>query len=366
MAEVRYLKCMKAVNIPEKAQNYYASGEALWAARMKLSRIVEWYNEICKTCAPCEFELIQKEIDEIDAILADACSGRIDWNNFDQSFIDGLYDKLYNLYSRVLKAKANIQKVQNSIRSWGQIPLYERLNGDNTSLINIENRSLIVQRRLEACLDTKKLIEKVMDENFKLYFDYLVALSEEKLSSASGTSSQRRSSMIMPAPEQEEQQPANVVALEVPDAEEEQSAADTLDDVPSLDQSELGKNLSQLELFRPYEEYVDSILSKEIMDAVHVSVKYIKFEMENRLSHNTPIFEIKYELHPPDTRFCPSLDPYDPDGFFALVESMITDIYCMSDMIPRVAQPPENERIDEEGNVFPETYISKHSFRSPF
>ncbi|XP_061501815.1 dynein beta chain, ciliary isoform X1 [Anopheles gambiae] len=362
MAEVRYLRCMKAVNIPEKAQQYYATGEALWAARMKLSRIVEWYNEICKTCAPCEFELIQKEIDEIDDILGDACSGRIDWNNFSQSFIDGLYDKLYNLYSRVLKAKANIKKVQNSIRSWGKIPLYERLNGDNASLINIENRSLIVQRRLEACLETKKLIEKVMDENFKLYFDYLVALSEEKLSSTtSATGSQRRSSMAMPvgaaAEEQEEQRPPSVV-LDAPEAEEDPSGADTLDDVPSLDQSELGKNLSQLELFRPYEEYVDSILSKEIMEAVHVSVKYIKFEMENRLGHNTPIFEIKYELHPPDTRFCPSLDPYDPDGFFALVESMITDIYCMSDMIPRVAQPAESERTDEEGNVYPETYVS--------
>lgn len=331
---------------------------------MKLSRIVEWYNEICTNCAPCEFELIQKEIDEIDAILAEACSGRIDWNNFEQTFIDQLYDKLFNLHSRVLRAQANVKKIQNSIRSWGKTPLYERLNGDTSSLINIENRVLIVQRRLEACLETKKMVDKVMDENFKLYFDYLVALSEEKQSTESVTGSQRRSSLVPFAvettPEQQEKQQSINIGIGAPDPDDDHSAADTLDDVPSLEQSELSKTLWQLDIFRPYEEHVDSIVSKEIMDAVHLSVKYIKFEMENRLAHDAPIFEIKYELHPPDTRFCPSLDPYNPEGFFALVESMITDIYCMSDMIPRVAQPPESERTDEDGNVYLATYICEY------
>ncbi|XP_058061407.1 LOW QUALITY PROTEIN: dynein beta chain, ciliary-like [Anopheles bellator] len=357
MTEVRYLKCMGVMDIPEAALHYYAAGEALWAARMKLSRIVEWYNEIHQNCAPCEFELIQKEIDEIDTIVAEGCSGLIDWNNFQQTFIDELYNKLYNLHSRVRQAQANVNKIQTSIRSWGRTPLYERLNGDTGALINIENRALIVQRRLEACLETKKLIDKVMDENFKLYFDYLVALSEEKLSMA-GSGSEHRGSTTPTPSRLEQQEPQPGMVADTPEMDEEQSAADTLDDVPSLEQSELAKNMWQLEIFRPYEEHVDSIVSKEIMDAVNLSVKYIKQEMENRLQHNAPIFEIKYQLHPPDTQFSPSLDPYDPEGFFALVESMITDAYCMSDMIPRVAQPAESERTDDDGSIYLATYIS--------
>lgn len=111
-----------------------------------------------------------------------------------------------------------------------------------------------------------------------------------------------------------------------------------------------------LELFRPYEEYIDEIVSEEILKAINLSMKYIVFEMENRLEHNTPLFEVKLELHEPSIVFVPSLDANHKSGFIQLIDEIIMDIYMMSDLISRVAQPPQSERTDENGQVFIATY----------
>lgn len=115
------------------------------------------------------------------------------------------------------------------------------------------------------------------------------------------------------------------------------------------------KSKEMLELFRPYEEYIDGIVSEEILKAINLSMKYIVFEMENRLEHNSPLFEIKLELQKPSIVFVPSLDVNHKAGFNELIEEIIMDIYMMSDLIPRVAQPPEIERT-EDGQVFIATY----------
>lgn len=47
----------------------------------------------------------------------------------------------------------------------------------------------------------------------------------------------------------------------------------------------------------------------------------------------------------------PNFDASSSRGFVALIEELIVDIYSMSDMIPRVAQPPETERIDEDNDT---------------
>lgn len=308
-------------------------------------RIVEWYNEILENCVPCEKELIYKEIAEIDKIVEQACLGSIDWVNYDPAFIEDFYEKLKNLHSRVLKAQNNIKKILASIRSWGQMPLYQRKDGSIDLLLDIEDRPGKIQRRLLDCFDTKKLIDVAMEQNFRYYFDFFVE-SEIKLSEMSVKTKGTDESVVV------QQEPSQ----EKVDEEGEASQTDTLEEISSLEHSELDRTTSQLALYRPYQEYVDSIVSKEIMESIHTSVKYIKFEMENRLSHDAPVFEIKYQLIPPKTCFVPTLDAFDSNGFLALVEGLMTDIYCMS-TIPRVAQPPESERTDENGKVTETTYL---------
>lgn len=296
---------------------------------MKLMRIVEWYNEIIENCVPCERDLIQKEILEIDNIIEKVCSGRIDWNNYDAAFIEEFYTKLRNLHSRVLNAQNNIKKIQNSIRSWGQVPMYQRKDGGTEGLLDIEDRPDKVQRRLEACFDTKKLIDIAMDQNFRYYFDMFVESEEKMVSEMSVKSKGTAESLAVVKKSSVEVKTEEAGGSSLVDAAQAKS---------SLEHSELERTPSQLALFKPYQKYVDSLVSKEILDAIHTSIRYIKFEMENRLEHNAPIFEIKYELNPPKTRFVPTLDPFDPLGFLSLVEGLLTDIYCMS-TIPRIVQP---------------------------
>lgn len=82
--------------------------------------------------------------------------------------------------------------------------------------------------------------------------------------------------------------------------------------------------------------------------------------MENRLDHNTPLFEVKYELQRPDAFFLPNLDTSDSNsGFLAFIDEVIIDIYSMADMVARVAQPPVSERLSEDGTPFVATYECK-------
>ena len=120
---------------------------------------------------------------------------------------------------------------------------------------------------------------------------------------------------------------------------------------------EIVKTPLQLETFRPYMEYVDNIIASEIMEAIKLSIKYLKFEMEDRLQHNAPLFDVKLALQIPNIVFLPSLDLRSKHvGFMTELELMIMNIYNMSDMIVMVAQPPENERIDEDGNIYEATF----------
>lgn len=91
------------------------------------------------------------------------------------------------------------------------------------------------------------------------------------------------------------------------------------------------------------------------------SIRYIKFEMENRLEHNSPVFEVNYELQRPNAFFRPNLDTSDPtkSGFLAFIDEVIIDIYSMADMVARVAQPPESQRLSEDGTPFVATYECK-------
>lgn len=117
------------------------------------------------------------------------------------------------------------------------------------------------------------------------------------------------------------------------------------------------KTPSQVCTFRPYMEYVDKIIATEILEAIKISIKYLKLEMENRLGHNAPLFEVNLALQIPNIIFLPSLDLRNKRySFMTDLEVMIVNIYNMSDMIVMVAQPPEEQRIDEQGNIYEATF----------
>lgn len=51
-----------------------------------------------------------------------------------------------------------------------------------------------------------------------------------------------------------------------------------------------------------------------------------------------PLFKVQLELKVPNMVFSPSLELGEGDGFFELVESLVSDVFRISSLVPRLAQ----------------------------
>lgn len=258
----------------------------------------------------------------------------------------------------MLSTKENIKIIQKNIESWGNVPLYERKDG-NLGLLNITDRIDKVNKRHLKCIETKELIKFIMEDNFRLFFNWKLQVKEK----VCGSNSIKKPSpiyfflifqkVVRTSRTSIRSSSLSAAGSLIPSKTSNQSLSR---DESTIPEEVPTKTKEMLELFRPYEEYIDGIVSEEILKAINLSMKYIVFEMENRLEHNTPLFEVKLELQEPSIVFVPSLDSNHKSGFTQLIDEIIMDIYMMSDLIPRVAQPPETERTDDDGQVFIATF----------
>jgi len=64
-----------------------------------------------------------------------------------------------------------------------------------------------------------------------------------------------------------------------------------------------------------------------------------------------PLFEVQLELRDPDLVFTPPLERENPESFPHIVESLISDVMSMADLIPRVTSiyfPPLQLVVNQE------------------
>lgn len=350
LRETRTNKVMEITNIPDIALRLSDRDDELYLLKVKLSRIVEWYNAVSEKTVICESNMLAKEKAMLDGKL-DPLIKTMSWEKYNPEYVDEVYALTKDYYDRVMKAQANIRKMLASIESWGSVALFPRKDFATETLLDIHTRDVALESRLKKCLQSKHITDRIMlDENYRLFFNLPFSCP---CSSGSDDSD-----------EEDEDEPhimnsdGFVVA--------KQTAASS-EDVGKLREPYMTKVVIdgwQGELFRPYQEYVDGLIGTAIMDGVATSIKYIKDEMENRFEHDAPIFEVKYELQNQLAVFIPNLDTLSPNGFMALVDELIVDIYSMCDMIPRVAQPPIEERKVLEGDAEPgstaDTYVATY------
>lgn len=324
LRETRTQKVMGIPNIPEVALRLSDREDELHRLCVKLSRIVEWYNAVSQKTVPCEANLLAKEKTMLDAALEPALKS-MTWEKYDPAYVDEIYSQVKDYYDRVMKAQANIRKILASINAWGEVPLFPRKDNNNEALLDILQRDAMLESRLKKVLVSKKLIDRVvLDENYRLFFNIPFSCP-----CSSGSDSDSDDGGLMTG-----------------DMKAKQQSADT-EDLAKLREpfdTKIKIEGTQGALYRAYQEYMDEIVGAAIMNAIAVSIKYIKSEIENRFEHDAPIFEVKYELQPPNAIFIPNLDTSSGTGFMALIDEIIVDIYSMCDMIPRIAQPPEHER----------------------
>nr|CAB3238531.1 dynein beta chain, ciliary-like [Phallusia mammillata] len=95
------------------------------------------------------------------------------------------------------------------------------------------------------------------------------------------------------------------------------------------------------EAWQHYLEYVDDAVIDGIYNAIHCSLNYIVANTDNS-QRPPPLLECHLLLSSPDVVFDPPLDYEMRDGFYDLIESIVTQIYQIGSLVERVA--PHGDR----------------------
>lgn len=85
-----------------------------------------------------------------------------------------------------------------------------------------------------------------------------------------------------------------------------------------------------------YLEYIDDMVLDGFFNAILCSLEFF-FESTEAVLKPSPLFLSQMILNTPEIVFKPSLDKDAADGFYDLVEGLVSDIYKMSAQIKRVA-----------------------------
>ncbi|XP_077979817.1 dynein beta chain, ciliary-like [Glandiceps talaboti] len=100
---------------------------------------------------------------------------------------------------------------------------------------------------------------------------------------------------------------------------------------------EFFKGDADSDIWKAYVDYLDDMVVDGFFNCIHCSLNYLLDNTDTKVC-SLPLFEAKLELQAPDMVFVPSLDFGVSDGFYDLVEMLVSDIYKMSSLVPRLAE----------------------------
>lgn len=241
-----------------------------------------------------------------------------------------LYENTQNLYQHVRKAQENLKLLLQSIHEWGDVPYYVRKDFNSNALLHIAGRNTQVQQRVANILASRDLLLYVMDDNYRLFFNLPTKQNQsESRSEINSQISNTNMQMTLPSSSH-------------PSEDDEESYTGTVEESESGSILVSATNLTSLdyefvELYAEYRHYVDELVGAALIKAIAISVAYIKNEMENSNMNNSPVFEVRFELHGKHMGFVPSFNSRSiTNTFVNLVETLLMDIYNMAEIIPRV------------------------------
>lgn len=87
----------------------------------------------------------------------------------DTKLVDEIYELTGSLYSRLQEARGNVQLIMASVRRWSREPIHQRsIYGKN--LLEMRHQKERLRTRLLQCEETKLLLNRLLIENFYLFF----------------------------------------------------------------------------------------------------------------------------------------------------------------------------------------------------
>lgn len=169
LREVHYLNIRAKEDIPESASEIYKKIDTLRQYVANLDLTVQWYNKIRETILEVEFPLIEGQLQEIDVQLEKA-EKDLNWNSDGAwEYIQETRDKVHDLEQRVQKTKDNVEQVQKLMATWSKQPLFERKEGKNESLLNLDDREDRLKKRYDEIEKTGEKIHGLIKENLDLF-----------------------------------------------------------------------------------------------------------------------------------------------------------------------------------------------------
>lgn len=88
-------------------------------------------------------------------------------------YIDNLLDLVRKLHSRIFYAQENIDTLLRIIYSWAMSPILERKDFKDENLLAVSDRDENFQKRYNQIEHANRELNRVLDENYKLFFDLL-------------------------------------------------------------------------------------------------------------------------------------------------------------------------------------------------
>lgn len=88
-------------------------------------------------------------------------------------YIGNLLSLVQKLHSRIFYAQENIAALLRMIYSWAKSPILERKDFKDENLLAVGERDENVQKRYNQIKHASRELNRILDENYKLFFDLL-------------------------------------------------------------------------------------------------------------------------------------------------------------------------------------------------
>ncbi|MEE6512880.1 hypothetical protein FKM82_020191 [Ascaphus truei] len=169
LREVNYLKIQDQNDVPQTAANFFSEEETFRKFVGNLELIASWYNKIKTTVLPVEYPLIKTELDNNDTQLQNAES-TLFWNNEGVwEYIQETRDAVYDLETRIQKAKTNIETICQAMQEWSASSLFERKDNKKESLLDLDGTAATMKKRYVLIKDAGVKIAALLMENVTLF-----------------------------------------------------------------------------------------------------------------------------------------------------------------------------------------------------
>ena len=82
-------------------------------------------------------------------------------------YIQETRDKVHDLEMRVQKSKDNVENISKIMATWSKTPLFERKEGKNESLLNMDDRDDRLKKRYGEVEEAGNQIHKLLAVSFR-------------------------------------------------------------------------------------------------------------------------------------------------------------------------------------------------------